>query len=190
MRAFAILPLIIAACAMTGRGQSCASELQRLQVPKVPRDCVLAPGDAVFILNWRECSLGQPTTIRPDGKITLPLLGDIQAANSTPSEFAARITNLLSVYLHNPEITVTVVDNIRRKYFIVGLVSQPGQFPLDAHVTVLDAINKAAGLKRDANGNKIVVLRGDLSIKLKYKCLLKHPEENMLVENGDHIIIP
>lgn len=189
MRLFAISLLFVPTCAMTGLGQTCASELERLKVPTVLRDCVLAPGDAVYIAIKRE-DWWRPTTIRQDGKITLPLIGDVQAANSTPAQLEATITHLLSAYANHPKVTVALVDNIRKKYFVEGEVSQPGEFPLDARVTVLDAITKAAGLKRAANGNRITVIRGDVSIKLKYKRLLKHPEENILVQNGDHILVP
>ena len=95
----------------------------------------------------------------------------------------------LAKYVKQPEVRVTLVDTIRQKYFVDGDVSHPGEFLLEGEITVLEAIDKSGGFERHANTNTIIVLRGSDSIKLRYQRLLNHPEENIKLENGDHIII-
>lgn len=127
--------------------------------------------------------------IRHDGKIVLPLIGDIVAATSTPAQLEVTIAFRLAKYVNQPQVRVTLVNTIRQKYYVDGSVSHPGGFLRDREITVLEAIDESGGFDRHANPNAIVVLRGSDSIKLKYKRLLKDPEENIKVEDGDHIII-
>ena len=187
MNAVAIVLLIATASEIVGHTETCASVLVRTPRPSSQQDCILSPGDVIYIAVWRGCTWELPV-IRQDGTFTWPLIGQVQAAGLTPSQLAVNIEGLLSTYLNRPQVTVAVADNINQKRFWVD-GSASGRYILNEPITVLDAISKAAELSNVAGAKQISILRGSAPITLKYKRLLKHSEENILVENGDRIVI-
>ena len=152
---------------------------------------VIGPEDILFISVWREDTLTHQYGVRPDGKITVPLVKDIQAAGLTPERLGEQLTQALGEYFTKPEITVTVVQVNSKKFFITGEVNRTGQYPLVTPITVFDALNSAGGFRDFANRRAIVIVRGTQRIKFNYEDVLKGKklEQNIFVENGDTIIV-
>ena len=148
--------------------------------------------DVLAIQVWREPDFSRQVMVRPDGKITLPLIGELQGSGLTPDQLAKALTESLSKYLNNPQVIVTVLQVNSKKYFITGEIQKPGSFPLVVPTHVLDAISGAGGFRDFANQKKIVILRKGQRLKFNYKDVIKgkNTEQNVFVENGDYIIVP
>lgn len=153
---------------------------------------VIGPEDLLLIRVWREAELSGQFPVRPDGRISLPLVNEIAAAGLTPEQLAAAITQGLGKYMTQPEVSVAVVQVNSKKYFVIGEVLKAGPYPLTVPTTVLEALVTAGGFRDFANQKKIVVLRGAQRLKFNYKEVVagKHPEQNVLLESGDKIIVP
>ena len=152
---------------------------------------IIGPEDILLISVWREDSLSHQYGVRPDGKITVPLIKDVQAAGLTPERLGEQLTQALSEYFTKPEITVSVVQVNSKKFYISGEVNRPGQYPLVTPVTVFAALNAAGGFRDFANRKGIVIIRGEQRIKFNYEEVLKgkNLKQNILVENDDTIIV-
>jgi polysaccharide export outer membrane protein len=151
----------------------------------------IGPEDLLSIKVWREPDLSGMFTVRPDGKITLPLSGELTAGGLTPVELTKVVKEAYSKIVNSPEI-ILQVDAVRsKKYFLVGEVNRTGAFPLAVPTTILEAINSAGGLREFANQKNIVILRGGKPLKFNYKDVIrgKNLEQNILLENGDHIVV-
>ena len=152
----------------------------------------IGPADVLNIRVWDEEKFSGPVTVHQDGQITIPLVGDLPAGNTTPKEVEKVIADSLAKYVVKPLVTVTVQEVGSKKYYLVGQISHAGEYPLAVPTTILDAISKAGGLLDFANAKKIYVLRGDKKILFNYKDVShgKHMEQNIPLEPGDHIFIP
>jgi len=115
--------------------------------------------DVLKIDVWREDQLTRTVPVRPDGKITLPLLNDMQAVGMTPMELAGLIRDELKKYVTNPQVTVSVVEINSRRVYVTGEVTHPGAFPLLPNMTVLQALTSAGGFTQFAKTKSIYVLR-------------------------------
>jgi polysaccharide biosynthesis/export protein len=157
-----------------------------------PNKYSIGPEDVLFIKVWREPDFSFPVAVRPDGKITVPLVGDVDAAGQTPIELTRYLADLLDKYLNHPDVNVFVTEVRSKKYYIDGEVNHPGSFPLVTPTTVLEALSHAEGFKDFANIKKIRILRDGKVYLFNFKDVTKgkHMEENITVENGDHIIVP
>jgi len=157
-----------------------------------PNKYLIGPEDVLFIKTWREIDFTFPVAVRPDGKITVPLVGEVQASDQTPVQLTKTLTELLGKYLNNPDVNVFVQEVRSKKFYIDGEVNRPGSFPLVTPTTVLEALSHAGGFKEFASPNKIRILRGSTIFKFNYKEVThgKNLEQNIHVENGDHIIVP
>jgi len=154
---------------------------------------IIGPEDQLQIKVWREPELSGPVNVRPDGKITMQLLNEIQAAGLSPEQLAAKIREGLSVsYMKDPQVTVTVTQILSKKYVVIGEVNKPGPFPLLTPTTVFEAIGLAGGFREFAKQNKIAVMRNGQRFPFNYKDFVKgkNPEQNISLENGDTIIVP
>lgn len=160
--------------------------------PVDPNRYLIGPEDILFIRVWREPDFTLPASVRPDGKITMPLLGDVQASNETPLQLTKSLTELLSKYLNNPDVSVIVQDVRSKKYYIDGEVFRPGSFLLVTPTTVLEALSNAGGFRDFANTKRIRILRKGNILHFNYRDVSrgKNLEQNILVESGDHIIVP
>jgi polysaccharide biosynthesis/export protein len=156
-----------------------------------PNKYLIGPEDILFIKVWRENDFTLPVAVRPDGKITLPLVGEVQAADQTPMQLTKTLTELLTKYINNPDVTVFVTDVRSKKYYIIGEVNRAGPFPLVTPTTVLEALGNAGGFREFANTKKIRILRGDKVFNFNYNDVTKakHMEQNIYLENGDKIIV-
>jgi polysaccharide export outer membrane protein len=152
----------------------------------------IGPSDILLIRVWNEEKFSGPVAVHQDGKITLPLVGDIDAGGLTPIEVQDTVAKALTKYVVKPLVTVTVQEVGSKKYYLDGQVNHPGEFPLAIPTTILEAISKAGGLQEFANAKKIYILRGDKRLPFNYKDVLrgKHMEQNIRVEPGDHIVVP
>ena len=157
-----------------------------------PTKYLIGPEDILFIKTWREPDFTLPVAVRPDGKITIPLVGDLQAAGLTPLQLTAELKERLAKYINNPDVTVMITDVRSKKYYMDGEFSRPGQYPLVTPITVREAISIAGGFKEFANPRRIKIVRADKVFRFNYKEVMsgKKLEQNILLESGDHILIP
>jgi polysaccharide export outer membrane protein len=153
---------------------------------------VIGAEDHLAIRVWREPEVSGSVIVRPDGMITMPLIGEVQAAGKTPNQLKEAIAEQLSEYLTRPEVLVSVTGIRSKKYYITGQVNSTGSFPLVVPTTILEALSGAGGFQQWANTKKIVILRGNKRIPFNYKDVIKgkNLDQNIYLENGDHIIVP
>lgn len=152
----------------------------------------VGPQDILKIIVWREQDFTGLYTVHSDGKITLPLTGDIQAGGLTADEIQKNVVAALSKLIQKPNVTVTVQQVLSQKYFMDGEVARPGEYQLNSPITVLEAISIAGGLREFANSKKIYVLRGDQQLRFNYKDVIKgkNLDQNIYLQSGDHVIVP
>ncbi|MBV9302518.1 MAG: polysaccharide biosynthesis/export family protein [Acidobacteriaceae bacterium] len=165
------------------------------QTPSAPVDSnsyKVGAGDVLNIRVWHEQEFTGPVSVHPDGKITLPLIGDLGVGDKTPVEIEQVITHALTKYVVKPRVTVTVQEVVSKKYYLDGEIARAGEYTLVTPTTVLEAISKAGGLREFANEKKIYILRGDKRIPFNYKEVThgRHMEQNVQLEPGDHVIVP
>ena len=159
-----------------------------------PKSFVIGADDILLIGVWRDTEVSRQVMVRPDGKITLQLLGDVQAAGLTPESLTQVIFDGLSKLktIDRSEVTVTVVTVNSRKYYIQGEVNKPGVFSLLVPTTVLEAIGQSGGFREFANQKKVVILRrGGARFKFNYKEVIagKNLQQSIQIEPGDQIIV-
>lgn len=162
--------------------------------PSAPVDLdtyVIGPEDVLFISVFHETELTGPVAVRPDGKITKPLIGDVQAAGLTPERLRAQLKQAFSTYINNPDITISVAQVNSKRYTVTGEVNRPGPYPLVVPTKIFDALG-TVGFRDFANKKKIVIIRGSKRIKFNYTEVLKgkHLEQNIFLEPGDTIYVP
>jgi polysaccharide export outer membrane protein len=152
--------------------------------------------DVLRIDVWKEDQLTRVAPVRPDGKVTLPLLNDVQAAGLTPMQLAGVISEGLKKYINNPQVTVTITEINSRRIYVTGEVTRAGAFPLLPNMTVLQALSSSGGFTQFARTKKIYVLRVEAGKQVKlpfnYKEVVdgKKPEQNILLQPGDVIVVP
>jgi|SRR5690348_17956156 polysaccharide biosynthesis/export protein len=157
---------------------------------------VIGAEDLLDVSVWKEPELTRAVPVRPDGKISLPLLNDVQAAGQTPTELAAHLTESLRRFVTNPQVTVIVTAINSQRIYLLGEITRPGAYPLLPGMTVLQALSSAGGLTQYARTQKIYVLRdaegGQRKLLFNYKSFLggKNPEQNILLQVGDTIVVP
>ena len=158
---------------------------------------VIGVDDVLAISVWKEPELSRTLPVRPDGKITLPLVGDLQAAGTTPQNLQQELHDKLAAYMAVPEVAVIVQEVKSQKYNIVGQVAKPGSYLLGESLTVLDAIAAAGGLGIYAKSNAIYVLRlrpdgSSVKLPFRYKQVLKgtNLSQNVRLQARDTIVVP
>lgn len=152
----------------------------------------VGPADILNIRVWAQPQFSGPVAVQQNGNITLPLVGDVGAGGKTPVEIEGIVTKALTKYVVKPLVTVTVQEVGSKRYYMDGMVARPGEYPLVVPTTILEALSKAGGIGEFANAKHIYVLRGDKRIYFNYKDVLrgKHMEQNILLQPGDHIVVP
>ncbi len=155
----------------------------------------LGPGDKLRIEVYKDAQLSQSLQVRPDGKITLPLVGDIEATGRTPIEMRDSITKSLKEYVTNPTVTVIVVEATTPLAYVMGEVNHPGAVTLQGSLTIIQALALAGGLKDFADPKNIQVLRqtpsGVQTIAFNYKESLKSPKASQIyLRPGDTVVVP
>ena len=157
---------------------------------------VIGADDILDINAWKEPEITRTVPVRPDGKISLPLINDIQAAGFTPTQLATIITEKLKKYLTEPQVSVIVRTINSRRIYIMGEVGRPGTFQLLPDMTILQALSGAGGFTQFANMKGIYLLRTENGKQIKYPFNYKEvvkgwrPEQNIVLKPGDTIIVP
>jgi polysaccharide biosynthesis/export protein len=164
-------------------------------VPTLPGGYVIGPDDILQIIFWREKELSGDVVVRPDGRISLPLLNDVVAAGRTPEELRTTLITEASRYFGNPNPTVVVKEIRSRKVFITGAVEKPGPYVVTSPTTVLQLIALAGGLKEYADKKNILVMRTadgkQTGYVVDYNAILRRQnlEQNFLLEPGDTVLV-
>jgi polysaccharide export outer membrane protein len=162
----------------------------------LPAGYLIGPEDVLSIVFWKDKDMSADVVVRPDGKISLPLVNEVQAAGLTPEQLRARLTEAASKFVTEPTAAVVVKEIHSRKVFITGMVAKPGTYPLMDNMTVLQLIAVAGGLQEYADSSSIVVMRNDngqkQALKFNYKDVVKqkHVEQNVALKSGDTVIVP
>ena len=188
-----LLSMASTAAAQQGGGAAAARPAVASGV-NVPPDYRLIVGDKLRIEVYKDPQLSQSLQIRPDGKITLPLIGDVMASGQTPLALRDSIATSLKEYVTNPVVTVIVVEAQPQTFSVIGEVNHPGVHPYKGMITMLDALAMAGGFKDFANTKNIIIQRstktGLQRIPFNYKDAVKRDSKLVFVEAGDIIIVP
>ena len=171
------------------------SQGQSAPAPAVSPDYIIGPEDTLHISVWKEPDLTATLPVRPDGKISMPLLNDVQAAGLKPMQLADSITERLRKYIADPRVTVVVTAMNSQRIYVLGEVLHTGAMPLIPGMTVLQAL-ASAGFTQFANTKGIYVLRvqngKQQKIPFNYKQVIKGEatEQNIILKPGDTIVVP
>jgi polysaccharide export outer membrane protein len=163
--------------------------------PVLPEGYVIGPEDVISVVVWREKELSADVVVRPDGKISLPLLNDIQAAGYTPEQLAEIIEKAAVKYVMDSDATVIVKEIRSRKVFVLGEVGKPGVFPLTSELTVLQLIASVGGLLEYADKGNITILRNENGrerrMRFNYNDVIqgKNLQQNILLQPGDTVLV-
>jgi len=157
---------------------------------------VIGSEDVLEVKFWKDATLSREVVVRPDGKIALELLSELQAAGLTPQELQSAILKEAEKKMVEPNVTVIVKQINSRRVFITGMVEKPGVYPITSSMTVLQLISIAGGLKEFAKKKDIVVMRQDkgapLAYPFNYDDILKGRRlaQNILLKPGDTVVVP
>lgn len=157
---------------------------------------VIGPQDVLDVNVWNQPSISRTVPVRPDGKISLPLLNDIQAAGLTPDQLGTEISHALRKYINSPEVTVIVTAINSQHISILGEVNHSGTFAMTSNMTILQALSDAGGFTPFAKLTNIYILRmmngHEMKLPFNYKQVLKGgtPQRLLLLRSGDTVIVP
>jgi polysaccharide export outer membrane protein len=156
----------------------------------------IQPGDLLFISVWKEEELQKEVLVRPDGAISFPLAGEINTRNKTVEELRIELTGLLSRYIPDLVVTVSVLEINGNKVFVIGQVNNPGEFIVNPRVDVMQALSMAGGTTPFADLKNIRILRrsedGQTAIRFEYDDVIsgRKLEQNIVLESGDVVVVP
>lgn len=164
----------------------------------VTQDYFLGPEDVLEIMVWKNAELSKQVTVRPDGRISLPLIGDISAVGRTAAQLSGDISAKLKEYKENPSVSIIVKEVNSYAMYVLGEVVKPGKYPLKSKTTLLQAITIAGGLTPTAARNKIVVFRfakdgaGRIKMKAGYDDIVLRDgtTQDIELKPGDQIVVP
>jgi polysaccharide export outer membrane protein len=157
---------------------------------------IIGPQDVLDISVWKENELTRTVPVRPDGKISMPLLNDVRAAGLTPNQLAAQITTSLKKFVTDPQVTIIVTQINSQRVYILGEVLRTGAYPLLPDMTILQALSSAGGFTQFANRKKIYMFRMENGKQVRfpfdYKAVIdgKQTSENVALKAGDTIVVP
>ena len=154
----------------------------------------IGPQDVLRIDVWKETEISRTAPVRPDGKISLPLLNDVQAAGLTPMELANVISEGLKKFINSPQVTVSVSEINSRRVYVTGEVTKPGAYPLLPNMTALQLVTSAGGFTQFARLKNIYVLRTEGGKQVKhpfnYKDVVNGKSDDIALQPGDTIVVP
>jgi polysaccharide export outer membrane protein len=164
----------------------------------------IAPGDTLQVFVWREPELSREVRVRADGLMTVPLLGDLSAVGKTPRALASELARMLGKFITAPNVSVTVTYSSTLRFFVVGEVIKPGEYPLLARTSVLQALALGGGFKEFAKTEDVKIIRQEVSaaegrpqtreivLRVNYKALAQgqNLRQNFLLKPGDVIVVP
>jgi polysaccharide biosynthesis/export protein len=188
--------VLLAGVAKAGQGQKTEANKSQPVTATADASYVIGPEDVLNIDVWKEKEISSTVPVRPDGKISLPLLNDVQAAGLTPMQLQSEIRDGLKKFISDPQVTVIVTQVNSQKIFVLGEVARPGNFPMLPHMTVLQAISTAGGFTQFAKEKGVYVLRTEgghqVTLPFNYKEVVrgKSPGQNIELKPGDTIVVP
>lgn len=164
----------------------------------VTPEYIIGPEDILEITVWKNADLSKQVQVRPDGRISLPLLGDISAVGKTPTQLTEEISAGLKAFMENPTISIMVKEVQSYQIYVLGEVNKPGKYPLKSKTTLLQGITVAGGFTSMAARNKIVVFRftkdgeGQTKLKASYDDIVVRDgsSQNIELKPGDQIVVP
>ena len=180
------LPLLVLLALMAGRAEAQAAVA----------DYKLHAGDKIQVSVWKEVDLQRLVTVRPDGKFSFALTGEVQAAGRTPDAIRVDIENRLKKYIPEPVVTVTVEETAGNRIFVIGQVNKPGMFVMNPQLSVLQALSLASGGTPFAKLDNIIIIRGtgaaQTTLPFRYGQVTegKSLGQNILLESGDVVVVP
>jgi polysaccharide export outer membrane protein len=163
---------------------------------ELSRDFTIGPGDVLSITVWHEPDLTNKVTVRPDGKISMPLLNDLQASDLTPKELQQQITEALKNFVSGPQVSVIVQEIHSQTVYITGSVARPGAYPLGRPLTVMELLVLAGGLSESAKAEEIQILRREADklhrFRFNYKQFVegRNYQQNIFLRPSDMVIVP
>ena len=194
------IALIVAYCGMAlaaqqpGSSSGGPSPATAPQSGSLPPDYVIGTDDVLGVLFWRDETMSADVVVRPDGRISLPLLNDIDVAGQTPDQLRTRLMALTKQFVAEPNVTVIVRQINSRKVFITGQVTRPGPYPLTAPTTVLQLLALAGGMTDYANGKEIAIIRTGTPkpLRFNYEDVRKgkNAHQNIELKVGDTVVVP
>jgi len=189
-----ILALALASLSAFAAGQDSNQAKDPAPASQAGPTYVIGPEDTLYISVWKEPDLTETLPVRADGKISMPLLNDVQAAGLTPMQLGAALTDRLKKYVSDPHVTIVVTQMNSQRVYVTGEVLHPGAMNLTPNMTVLQALS-AAGFTQFANTKGIYVLRNERGSETKlpvnYKKLIKgEGGQNVALKPGDTIVVP
>lgn len=161
--------------------------------PVDPRSYLIGPEDVLKIEVFRDADLSRLVNVRPDGKITLPLVGDLQAEGLTPERLSAQAKEALSQFMNSPEVTISVMAVNSKWFTVTGKVNRAGKFPLVTPIRIFDALGLTGGFQDFANTKNITIVRGAQRLTFNYNDFVKGKkdalDQNVWLQNGDTILV-
>ncbi len=196
IRARALTTLVLASLLVVGLAAAQEPPSRRPPTAAQAGEYRVGPEDVLDVAVWNNTSISRTVPVRPDGRISLPLLNDVQAAGLTPVELRDVLAKKLAEYMPNPEVSVIVREVRSFKVSVIGEVKTPGRFELRSRATVLDVIALAGGFNEFASRSRVVILRLDGAtsrrVPFNYNKVVSQDarEENLLVQPGDIVVVP
>jgi polysaccharide export outer membrane protein len=191
--------LVLLTCTSSAEAQTAsantAAAVSAVPAPP-PGDYTIGPDDVLTIVFWKEKDMSSDVAVRPDGRISLPLLNDVDAAGLTPEQLRVKLAAAADKFLEEPTVTVVVKQINSRKVFITGQVPKPGPYPLTGPTNVVQLIAMAGGVLEYADSENIVIMRTvngrPMSYEFNYKDVAKRKNlgQNIELKPGDTIIVP
>jgi polysaccharide export outer membrane protein len=161
-----------------------------------PADYVIGPNDVLTVVFWRDKDISGDVVVRPDGRISVPLINDVQASGLTPEQLRQQITSAAAKFVEDPTVSVVVKAINSRKVFITGQVGKPGEYPLSGPTTVLQLLAVAGGVHEFADSKNITIVRAEngrtVAYPFNYKEVLKRKnlKQNIELKPGDTVVVP
>jgi polysaccharide export outer membrane protein len=190
---FASLVLVLGSVALDAQRAYSVTPAASIAAPNY----VIGPDDVLSVVFWRDKDMSCDVVVRPDGKISLPLVNDIQAGGLTPSELRDAVNAAARRFVEEPSVTVVVKQINSRKVFITGQIEKPGPYAINGPTTVVQLISLAGGLKEFTDGKRILIMRTDKAGRqvarvFNYREVLagKNLEQNIELQPGDTVVVP
>lgn len=190
--AFKLVACVMVLCAVTG----CARTRKALEGPQAIPPYTVYPPDEIRIDIRPEAELGTTVTVRPDGKISMAILGDVEVQGLTPAEIDQKLTQALSQYVRNLDVTVTVTGFNSKRYSVIGEVFRQGDYPFNGQITAWEAVAMAGGYTRRASPGSARVVRGDpeqprvMPVNLARIALRGESARDVILEENDIVYVP
>lgn len=193
----AAIAVTLGVAGLAGSGDPAMAQEQpeKVATPSPPPqpEYTIGPADVLQVIVWKEPDLSRDVTVRFDGMVTVPLLGDVPAAGQTPRQLAELLTSGFRRFIQAPRVTVGVAQPNSARFYVVGQVAKSGDFPLAGPTTLLQALALAGGFKEFAKPESIVIIRRNQTvIPVNYKRIAdgKDVSQNTLLSPGDTIVVP